>query len=294
MTDWHALSESILRDTGIRIDPDGVTSVGGGCINTTYRVSGPDGTHFIKLNVAAKHSMFEAERAGLTTLADAKAVRVPKPQGCGLSDGYSYLLLEWIPMHAPSAHSDTLLGERLAQQHMVTSDDFGWFRDNTVGDTPQPNPRTKDWVAFFRDHRLRFQLGLLADSGIDGELLEQSERLLEALREFFPGYEPRPALLHGDLWGGNRASDCSGEPVTYDPAVYFGDRECDVAMTELFGRFDRGFYAAYENMAALDAGYRTRRDLYNLYHILNHANLFGGSYVGQARQLIARLLAELG
>jgi len=139
---------------------------------------------------------------------------------------------------------------------------------------------------------LGFQLQLATEKGYGGQLQSLGEKLLDALPAFFAGYAPQPSLLHGDLWKGNRAFTADGVPTIFDPAIYFGDRECDVAMTELFGGYPASFYAAYHAEWPLDAGYARRRDLYNLYHILNHTNLFGGGYVRQAEQVMQKLLIE--
>ncbi len=177
--------------------------------------------------------------------------------------------------------------------HRCDAAQFGWQRDNTIGATPQPNAWHADWVAFFRDRRLGFQLAMAGDNGAPARLLDRGRRLLGELDAFFTTYRPTPSLLHGDLWGGNWGADSSGAPVIFDPAVYFGDREADIAMTRLFGGFDRQFYGAYAAEWPLDAGHGSRETLYNLYHILNHYNLFGGSYAAQAGDMIERLLAEL-
>ncbi len=167
---------------------------------------------------------------------------------------------------------------------------FGFPCDNFIGTTPQPNAWTDDWITFWRDQRLGFQLQLAAKNGHGGQLQRLGEKLLDVLPAFFDGYTPQPSLLHGDLWGGNHAYLTDGTPTIFDPAAYYGDRECDLAMTELFGGYPADFYAAYRAAWPLDAGYAGRRDLYNLYHILNHANLFGGGYVRQAEQMMRVLL----
>lgn len=158
---------------------------------------------------------------------------------------------------------------------------------------PQINTWTRDWLGFWRVHRLEFQLQLAASHGHAGKLQRLGEELLSRLEVFFPGHTPQPSLLHGDLWGGNAAFTDAGEAVVLDPAVYYGDREADLAMTELFGGFGEDFYAAYREVWPLDPGYATRKTLYNLYHILNHANLFGGGYASQAELMMLRLLAEV-
>src|SRR5215831_14880566 len=178
--------------------------------------------------------------------------------------------------------------------HAVTTARFGWWRDNTIGRTPQANAWNADWTEFFRECRLRPQLALGERQGFPRGLSERGARLLEALPALLEGHQPRASLLHGDLWGGNWLAAATGEPVLFDPAVYYGDRETDLAMTHLFGGFGAGFYHAYESAAPLPAGAALRTELYNLYHVLNHANLFGGGYAAQARATIDRLLSEVG
>jgi protein-ribulosamine 3-kinase len=177
--------------------------------------------------------------------------------------------------------------------HRATSGRFGWHRDNTIGATPQLNAWESDWIVFWQTYRLGYQLDLAARSGHGGQLQRRGGLLLERLPALFD-HAPVPSLLHGDLWGGNFSGDAEGNPVIFDPACYYGDREADLAMTELFGGFSGRFYSAYRAAWPLDPGYDTRKTLYNLYHILNHLNLFGGGYGSQAERMIDRLLAELG
>jgi fructosamine-3-kinase len=169
---------------------------------------------------------------------------------------------------------------------------FGWDRDNTIGSTPQLNEPSVDWVTFWRERRLGYQLELAARNGYRGRLKQRGERLLDGLGALLD-HNPVPSLLHGDLWGGNLGYDEAGEPVIFDPACYFGDREADLAMTELFGGFGRRFWAAYQEAWPLSEGYPVRKHLYNLYHVINHLNLFGGGYLSQAESMIDRLLAEI-
>jgi fructosamine-3-kinase len=185
------------------------------------------------------------------------------------------------------------LGEGLAAMHRISRNQYGWSRDNTIGSTPQQNSPTGDWIEFWRVQRLQYQLDLAAHNGAGGRLQSQGDRLLADLPALFDNYVPQASLLHGDLWSGNYAYTRAGEPAIFDPAVYYGDREADLAMTELFGGFGSDFYAAYENAWPLDSGYRVRKTLYNLYHILNHFNLFGGGYASQARGMMDSLLSEL-
>jgi len=259
-----------------------------------HRRDSDAGPVFVKTGLAADHAMFAAEAAGLEELRQANAVRIPQVRGVGQDGTHAWLALEWIQFTPKAtAATESALGERLALQHRHSAAAFGWHRDNTIGLTPQSNGWSESWVAFFRERRLRYQLDLAARNGYSGQLQPLADELLERLDGLFTDYQPRPSLLHGDLWGGNWAAAEGGEPVIFDPAVYYGDREADLAMTRLFGGFGPDFYAAYQGAWALDAGAGVRCDLYNLYHVLNHANLFGDGYIPQARAIIRRLLAEL-
>jgi fructosamine-3-kinase len=267
-------------------------SVGGGSINECVRWNSGHGPLFVKLGPASSVELFAAEADGLCELARPSAMRLPHVLGIGTVRDHAFLALEWIDF-GPRGRggSERRLGELLARQHRVVERRFGWYRDNAIGATPQHNEWTDDWLEFFARHRLGFQLDLAERAGHGGRWLEQGRRLCERLDAFFDGYRPQPSLLHGDLWGGNWAADTAGEPVLFDPATYYGDREADLAMTHLFGGFGRDFYDAYHSTWPLDPGAGTRRDLYNLYHVLNHLNLFGGGYRAQAEAMIGRLSA---
>ncbi|WP_236503334.1 fructosamine kinase family protein, partial [Tychonema sp. BBK16] len=164
---------------------------------------------------------------------------------------------------------------------------FGWDISNTIGSTVQINNWTGNWAEFWAEHRIGYQLKLAKSRGGN---FAQEERLLKLIPALLAGYEPKSSLVHGDLWGGNAGVTSAGEPVIFDPATYFGDREVDLAMTELFGGFPAEFYRGYNQVWPLDSGYEKRKTLYNLYHILNHFNLFGGSYASQANQMINIIL----
>lgn len=268
-------------------------AVGGGCINRGLSLLGADSRrYFVKLNQVALLDMFEAEATGLGELDTAGAIRVPQVVAHGVADEHGYLVLEWLDLRAGGPRLGVQLGEQLAQLHRCQQSLYGWQRDNYIGSTPQANSPMNDWVAFYRERRLRPQLELSRSRGATSRMLECGERLMAELPAFFSAYTPQPSLLHGDLWGGN-AAQCESVPVLFDPAVYFGDRETDLAMTELFGGFPPDFYAAYKASWPLDAGYASRKYLYQLYHLLNHFNLFGTGYARQVQATMDRLLAEL-
>lgn len=291
MTLWNSIAAGIAETTGIVAELRQQGTVGGGCINQAQRIEYGDATYFVKLNTAGQLDMFAAEAEGLNELRRCNALRIPVPV-CWGEDGQSaYLVMENLEFGGRGDASG--LGEGLAALHRITQDRFGWYRDNTIGSTPQLNTPADDWVHFYREHRLRFQLELAARHGCSGHLLSRVERLLADFHVLFDDYSPQASLLHGDLWSGNQAYTRTGEPAIFDPAVYYGDREADLAMTELFGGFGGNFYAAYDNAWPIDPGYRTRRTLYNLYHILNHFNMFGGGYAGQAQGMVDSLLSEI-
>jgi fructosamine-3-kinase len=283
------LAEAIGSATGEAFQIAARQAVGGGDINQAERVVGRDGRrYFVKLNRADRLAMFEAEADGLAELA--AAIRVPNPVCSGIDAGRAFLVLEYLELDGRGDSAE--LGRQLAAMHRRRAPSFGWQRDNTIGATHQPNAWLDDWFDFLRQRRIGFQLELAGRNGAPSRMVERGEQLLDGLKAYFPGYVPAASLLHGDLWGGNYGF-ANGKPVLFDPAVYYGDREADLAMTELFGGFPAAFYAAYNEAWPLDAGYPTRKTLYNLYHILNHFNLFGGGYAGQAERMIDRLLAEV-
>lgn len=291
MSPWLEIERSIRAATGTPFTIESREVVGGGCINECYAVRGAGRAYFVKLNASSRADMFAAEAEGLAEIARSHTVRVPQPVSHGADAKASWLVLEHLHLLPGDERSMLRLGRNLARMHRVRGGHHGWHRDNTIGATPQVNTAAGDWVAFWRERRLGFQLRLAASRGNGGRLTAAGERLLERLPSFFRGHTPPPSLLHGDLWSGNAGQAAGGEPVIYDPAVYYGDREADLAMTELFGGFPASFYEAYCAEYPLDAGYTTRKHLYNLYHVLNHLNLFGGGYGAQAQRMIEQLLS---
>ncbi|MBK5938617.1 fructosamine kinase family protein [Halochromatium roseum] len=292
MTDWQAIVDQISAVSGRRLQSGRPQAIGGGCINQAVVLGEAEQRVFIKLNRADLLPMFEAEAAGLSEMAATKSIRVPAPICTGVDGGQAFIAMEYVALGG--GRGDAIAaGRQLAAMHRATRPRFGWDRDNTIGSTPQHNAARDDWATFWSDQRLGFQLELAAHNGYSGRVQRQGERLRQGLGGLLD-HSPAVSLLHGDLWGGNIGYAANGQPVIFDPACYYGDREADLAMTELFGGFGGEFRAAYEDAWPLRPGYAVRKDLYNLYHILNHLNLFGGGYLSQAERMIDRLLAELG
>jgi len=285
-----AIESACRAALGRAVTPQSVQPASGGCIHACYRVQAGTVGIFVKLNSARYADAFAAEADGLAALREA-GTRAPEPLAHGAAETHAFLALELLDLGGTT--DGAALGRMLAAQHRACGERYGWHRDNYIGATPQPNALNEDWTAFWRERRLKPQLALAEANGHGRAVRAEVERLADSLGAFFRGYTPAASLLHGDLWSGNAGGLADGSPVVFDPAVYRGDREADLAMTELFGGFPRAFYAAYRDAWPLDAGYAVRRDLYNLYHVLNHLNLFGPGYLGQAQTLLRRLLAEI-
>jgi len=266
------------------------TPAAGGCIHRSFTLEGGGRKYFAKINDCSQLDNFAAEADGLAALSAAGA-RVPAPLCRGQAGEEAFLVLEYLQMRGTGDYA--ALGRSLAAVHSVHSETFGWRRNNYIGRTPQINRCSPSWTDFWREARLGPQLDLARKNGFGKNLLRKGEQLAGAVAGLLSEHAPAASLLHGDLWGGNAGFLADGTPVLFDPAVYWGDREADLAMTELFGGFPQAFYSAYRETAPLAQGYAVRKTLYNLYHVLNHANLFGGGYAEQAERMIERLLAEL-
>ena len=288
VTAWQADAAAAIRAaTDAPAAAPRWSACGGSSLNATWRLDLAGERVFVKTNAVTRLAMFEAEAAGLADLAAASAIRVPQPFASGVAGNVSFLALEWLDIVAGGR--DAALGRALAALHRHTAAAHGWHRDNTIGTTPQQNTLTAGWAAFFRDRRIAPQLELAARNG-HATLQRNGDALLAAIPLLLANHAPAPSLLHGDLWSGNAGRLPDGTPVVFDPAVYHGDRETDLAMCMLFGGFEADFYTAYREAWPLPADHAARRPLYSLYHVLNHANLFGGGYVAQAAGLIRRVL----
>ncbi len=260
-----------------------VQPLGGGCVSNATRLNTDNGPLFLKVNDTTPPDMFEREAEGLVALAARNAIRVPKV----LCVGPNFILQEFIEPGPRRANFWETLGEQLATLHSQASPRFGFPHDNYIGSTPQVNTWEDDGYTFFAEHRLRFQANLACHNRyIDSTDLRQTDSLVSHLSSLIP---PQPAsILHGDLWSGNLHTDSQGGPVLIDPAAHYGWAEADLAMMTLFGSPPDSFFRAYESARSLSPGYRERFDLYNLYHLLNHLNLFGESYAGSVRLLLHR------
>ncbi len=285
------ISAEISRASGRPFMVRSSRGAGGGCIHRARVLEGEDAMWFVKLNDPDVLPMFEAESDGLKALAETEAFRVPRPLCSGAIGEQAYLVLEHLDLRPVAGRADAIaFGRALAELHHRHGARYGWCRDNFIGATPQMNTENDTWPRFFATARLLPQVKRAAEHG--RALQEKGTLLAEKLPALFLDYRPQPSLLHGDLWHGNAAM-CGRTPAVFDPAVYCGDRETDLAMTELFGGFPQAFYAAYREAWPLDEGYESRKTLYNLYHVLNHLNLFGSGYLRQAERMIDKLLAEL-
>lgn len=276
-----------LNERGLRCQP-----IAGGDIAGSWLIDAKDQQLFVKIMPPRHGSILSAEADGLSALAETAAVRVPKVWGRGTEIEFSWLALEYLPLNPRSREADVRLGRRLARQHRQFGERFGWSRDNFIGLSPQQNPAEDDWATFFLWHRLAPQLDMLDSEDPDGAWGRQQRPLFECWLKRFRHHRPEPALVHGDLWSGNAAMIEEGEPVIFDPAVHYADRECDLAMSRLFGGFSEAFYQSYEATWPLPADHRQRLPWYQLYHLLNHARLFGGAYRERAAGLIRQLIRD--
>lgn len=291
MSIWKTICQHITDVTDDVFDIKQQQGVAGGCINQATKLSDGKRSFFVKTNDSSHGDMFKAEALALKEMADTNTVRVPRPICYGDDGRQAYLVLEYLSLNGNVNFVE--LAQQLAAMHKVTQNKFGWQMNNTIGSTLQTNDYRDNWIKFWRDQRLGFQLELAAKNGYGGELQELGEKLMLDFPVLFENHQPQASMLHGDLWGGNISALSNGDAVIYDPAFYYGDRETDIAMTYLFGGFSASFYTAYNEVWALDDGFSLRKAFYNLYHIINHTNLFGGGYHGQAIGMMKQILSDI-
>jgi len=283
-------AEALRKVFGAELTASAAQNVSGGSISRTGVIELSDGRKvFIKQNGAGSRGILSAEATGLDALRSAAGPRVPEPFALYEDDRCSYLLMEYVESGRAGGTFWDSFGSAMAELHRsAQGESYGFSSDNFIGSTPQANAAADSWIKFFGERRLRFQIELAEQKGrADRDMRNGVEQIISRLPELLPEPE-HPALLHGDFWGGNFLCDTDGAPVIMDPAVYYGHREADLAMAECFGGFSPRFFAAYDEAYPLAPGYKERVDLYNLYHMLNHLNIFGSGYAGSVKGIIRR------
>lgn len=277
----HALGELIEK-------PE---SIGGGDSTPAYQLQTTRGRFFGKRAGLSRWDQLRCEANNLDAIRDTNTIRVPTVIACDGVEDEAWLLLEWLDVRPLRGNQFEALARSLSDLHRTDSSRPGWHENNWIGNSPQLNQPMSDWETFYRECRLRPQIEWAVEGGIPATLRRLLYALMDRLSDLLGEHSPPVSLTHGDLWGGNVAmADC---PVTYDPACFFGDREMDLAMARLFGGFDEHFFAAYLEAWPLPPGWQKRVDLYQIYHQLNHLNLFGGIYVDSCRRTVERLLSQI-
>lgn len=286
---WQPVIELIAFKSGDSFRLESAEPISGGCINAAFKLTMATGeTFFVKRNSRALLPMFQAEICGLQALAETKKVRVPTPLGTVQSAEHAFLVMSWIS-HGPS-HGSTheRLGRELAELHRHSAaKEFGFEIDNFIGSSPQPNDWSSSWKKFFVEHRIEYQLRIAKSNGF-GSSFRNPKRLLKNIEDLLSD-SPKPSLIHGDLWSGNFIVDSDGDPVLIDPAPYWADREAEFGIVTMFGGFKESFFAAYRESYPFESGFERRLLAYQLYHYLNHLNLFGESYLAQVQKIIAKI-----
>ena len=298
---WSELTGLLAAELQRPLKFEQALVIGGG-INSSFRLRCDQEDFFIKLNAPNRLAMFEQEASMLQQLSSAvpglggneDELRLPKVYLTGMLGSNAFIAMEWIHLIELDDGSAIRLGEAVARLHDITSSEFGWSEDGYIGLSRQFNSQQADWSQFWREQRLGFQAKMARRNGLPAGIESRLGLLQESLPALLDGYQPAASLLHGDLWSGNCAADSTGVPVIFDPACYYGDGESDLAMAELFGGFPPSFFDAYWQVRPQSDGYPVRRGLYQLYHLLNHFNLFGGDYANRTGDMIESLLAETG
>lgn len=285
---WQLIEQDISQEIGESFTIKHKQLVSDGEINLCYWLSDYQHNYFIKLNNKSRLQQFETEAYSLAKIAETNAILCPKVITLGTTLDKSYLVLEYLPFNHTRDKNWRRLGQQLARMHQYSQHgQFGWPHDNFIGNTLQPNEWQSNWRTFFAEQRIGWQLQLLAEKSI---IFGDIEHIINVCHDSLLHHQVSPCLVHGDLWQGN-VGFSDDAVFIFDPASYYGDREVDIAMTELFGQMPVEFYQGYESVYPLDSGYEQRKIIYNFYHILNHANLFGGIYIEQCKAKIARIMA---
>lgn len=285
---WHTIEQAIQEKTGKPFSIKHRKPATGGDINLSYWLSNYKQNYFVKINKKEHINHFESEAYALEQIKSSKFIACPEVITSGTTLDKSFLVLNYIPFETPEANDWYQLGEQLAHMHKsVNHGQFGWQHDNYIGDTLQPNHWHSNWRTFFAEQRIAWQLQLLYEKSIKfGDI----DHITQVCHDALLHHQVTPSLVHGDLWQGNLGF-CGHKPIVFDPACYYGDREVDIAMTELFGQLPDDFYLGYQEVYPISANYEQRKLVYNFYHILNHANLFGGVYIEQSKATLSRILS---
>jgi fructosamine-3-kinase len=285
---WRAIEQAINTETGDNFHISEKTPVSGGDINLSYQVSDSNSRYFVKINDKNHFEHFESEAYALEQINALNQVSCPDVIAVGTTLDKSYLVLNYIPLENGTNHQWHELGQQLANMHKSSSHgQFGWQTDNFIGDTIQPNMWSSNWKTFFAEQRIAWQLQLLHEKSIK---LGNIDHITQVCHDVLKHHHVEPCLVHGDLWQGNLGFTESSS-IIFDPACYYGDREVDIAMTELFGHLPIEFYRGYQEIFPLPDSYEQRKIIYNFYHILNHANLFGGNYIDQSKAILTRIMS---
>jgi len=287
----QSIEKLIQNNLGTERSIKAVKRVSGGCIAEAFQIVLDDAANlFVKVS-AEQGNDFDAELNGLEALRSTDTIAIAEVVASQSDDSVNILILEWIQPASPNSDFWQRFGHQLAQLHLANQsiDQFGFSQNNFIGSTDQLNTWGNNWPEFFAEHRLAFQGDLaLKQSLIDVSQRKSLDRLIDNLPDLLSSNRMSPALLHGDLWSGNFLCDASQNPVLFDPAVYYGHHECEFGMTTLFGGFDSGFYEAYHDVIPKDDGTSQRVEIYQLYHLLNHLNLFGRSYWSACQAIISK------
>ncbi len=283
-----SIEEELSTKESKQVHINAFRAASGGCINKGGTINTSAGVFFVKWNNKRRFpGMFEAEKKGLKLLYDTDAIRIPKAIIVGESGDLMYIVMENIKVNARKPDYWTMLGVKLAKLHSHKAKKFGLDQDNFIGSLAQSNRTHTDWVEFFITERLAKQIEIALNKGaISSTTVKQFDQLYTRFENFFP--KESPVLIHGDLWSGNLITDDLGEPCLIDPAVYYAHREIELSMTKLFGGFDTEFYRSYHEVMPLESGFEERVEVYNLYPLMVHVNLFGGHFLQEAEFILKR------
>ncbi|EGA68944.1 hypothetical protein VISI1226_21109 [Vibrio sinaloensis DSM 21326] len=286
---WQAISQQLSDTLMFSFNIEEKLRVPGGDINECYMISDGEQRYFVKTNSREFLTKFEIEAESIRIMRESNTLFVPEVILTGKSKHNSFIILNYLPTKQLDDDKNSyLFGQQLARLHQWGEQkEYGFDQDNYIGSTLQPNKWDRKWARFFAEQRIGWQLQLVREKGVN---LVDINDFIQVVHDRLASHQPTPSLLHGDLWHGNVANSVFG-PICYDPACYWGDRECDIAMTELFEGFQPEFYQGYESVLPLDFKYSERKDIYNLYHLLNHYNQFGGHYLEQSQKLINQILS---